>query len=318
MNTQTLIWGLIALTGAVDYVLFVTQGMAIVNDWSIALLLLTLFCLSVALERHVPPVARLIGAFAQLFAFSQVGGLLTYAAMAASPFPLADGLLNHADTLVGFDWTAWFDWLQVHPMLHFLLAKAYNSIPYQLAGLLFYFAYADAHRLDELIVATIFSVGIATIGMIFLPALGAWTQHGIGMVEPWRDDIIALRDHAMRTVRHTQGIIAFPSFHTAAAVLLVNMTRGYWFFVPVLVVNLAMITSVMTEGAHYGADMLSGLVLAGASISAARGLLTRCQTVRASWLLAHASAAKVLPFQAARRHCASGIEGFRRVALREP
>lgn len=199
-------------------------------------------------------------------------------------------------------------------MLHFLLAKAYNDIPYQLAVLLFYFAYADAYRLDELIVATTFPVGIVTIGMMFLPALGAWTQHSIGMVEPWRDDIIALRDHAMRTVRHTQGIIAFPSVPYTGGRLLINMTPGHWFFVPVLVVNLAMITSVMTEGAHYGADLLSGLVLAEVSIAAARGLLTRCQTARASWLLACASAADVLPFQAARRYCASGIGRFRRVA----
>jgi membrane-associated phospholipid phosphatase len=283
MDVQSLIWTLIAVTGMLDYVLFVAEGMTITVNWGVAILPMIQYGLSRLMRRRYPSAARLFEAFAQILAFCQVGGYLTYGAMAASPFPLADGLLSRADAALGFDWLAWFMWLQFHPALHWMLSMAYASVPLQVAALLAYFACTDPKRIDELVLGTIISVGIITPCMVLLPAVGAWTQHGVGLVEPWRGAILALRSHTLLTVGATQGIVSFPSFHTASAVLLANMARGRKWFLPVLVLNATMIASVMSEGAHYGVDMLSGLAVALIAIAASRSILAWCSLGRRSF-----------------------------------
>jgi len=111
--------------------------------------------------------------------------------------------------------------------------------------------------------------------MVLLPAVGAWSQHGVGIVEPWRADILALRSHALLTIGQTEGIITFPSFHATLGVLLANMARGRKWFLPVLVLNLLLIASVMSEGSHYAVDMVSGLVLAWVALAMSRATLAR-------------------------------------------
>ena len=275
MSAQSVIWILIATTGALDVVLFSAQGMTANVNWSAVAYLTGLLCGSRLIRWRYLPAARLAEAFAQLFAFCQVGSCLTYAVMAASPFPLMDGLLSQGDAMLGFDWLAWFTWVKDHPSVHCVLTYAYASVPLQLLLLMVYFAYVDAERVFELVLATVLAIAIIVPAMFFLPAVGAWSEHGVG-IEPWRADILALRSHTLLTVGKTQGIISFPSFHTVAGVLLVNMARGGKWFLPILVLNLLLIASVMTEGAHYGVDMLSGLAVAWAAIAFSRSILKWC------------------------------------------
>ena len=276
MNPSSLIWSLIAVTGVLDVVLFAALGMTATMNLAVVVFLAGLWGASRFVRQRNPPAAHLAEAFVQILAFAQVGSYLTYGAMAASPFPMADGLLERADAVLGFDWLAWFNWVHAHPIVHFVLAKAYASIPLQLLVLLVYFSFADADRVDELVLATIVAVLIIVPGIALLPAIGEWSQHGVG-IEPWRADILALRSHTMLTVSRTQGIVAFPSFHTVAGVLLANMARGRKWFLPVLALNVLMIVSVMSEGAHFAVDMLCGLVIACVAIAASRSILVWCK-----------------------------------------
>ncbi len=276
MNPSSLIWSLIVVTGALAVGLFAALGMAATMNLAVVVFLASLYGGAKLIERRNPPAARLAEAFVQILAFAQVGSYLTYGATAASPFPMADALLDRADALLGFDWPAWFSWVHAHPIVHIVLSKAYASIPMQLLLLLVYFSFADAERVDELVLATILAVLIIVPGMILLPAIGEWSQHGVG-IEPWRADILALRSHMMLTVSRTQGIVAFPSFHTVAAVLLANMARARKWFLPVLALNVLMIVSVMSEGAHFAVDMLSGLAVAWVAIAASRSMLIWCK-----------------------------------------
>jgi membrane-associated phospholipid phosphatase len=99
------------------------------------------------------------------------------------------------------------------------------------------------------------------------------------MVEPWRADILALRAHTLVVIGATQGIISFPSFHTICAVLLANMARGRRWLTPLLALNLLMILSVMSEGAHYAVDILSGVLVAFAAIVFARRMIAALAAV---------------------------------------
>lgn len=276
MNADALIWWLIGAVGMADSLLLVTQRMTVTGK-STALLAVVFLCAVSILYRHrAASIARLALVGAQVAAFSQVGAILTYTAMAASPFPIADALLSRADAAIGFDWLAWSDFVRAHPVFRSALVLAYASIPVQGIALIGYFSFKDAGRVHELLIAAILSIILITPIMVLLPAIGAWTQHGVGLIEPWRNDILALRSHAMVKIGETQGIISFPSFHTILGVLFINMARGCKCFVPVLILNLLLIVSVLTEGAHYGVDVLSGFAATFVVLAAAQFLLARC------------------------------------------
>jgi PAP2 superfamily len=249
------------------------------------IIVIFLYTLSVVIQRRNPPAARLFISGAQILAFAYVGAVLSYAAMAASPFPLADTLLSQADAAMGFDWLAWITWVSIHPTFHIVLKLAYASIPLQLTGLIVYFAYTDPTRIDELVLAGILSAVIIIPLMVLLPAVGEWSHHGTGIVEPWRRDILALRSHTLLTIGEMDGIIFFPSFHTVLGVLLANMARGRKWFLPVLIVNLLLIASVVSEGSHYGVDILSGLAVAWMVLAASRPILRWCAVMQVGAVL---------------------------------
>lgn len=59
-----------------------------------------------------------------------------------------------------------------------------------------------------------------------------------------------------------------PSFHTALAVFFIYAIRRIqWLLPSSILVNLTMIISTPTQGAHYLADVLGGLVLALVTIA---------------------------------------------------
>jgi hypothetical protein len=274
MNAQVLIWSVIAALAAVDAVMLPLQGMTITSRWPAFGLVVLMCCLSALVHRRNPAASRLAGAVAQIWALSDAGAILSYTAMAATPFAMADASLARWDAALGFDWMAWYAWVHAHPSVHVVLASAYASAPIQVVLLILYFSYVDPKRVDELLLAGILPIGIITPVMVLLPAVGAWSQHGVG-TEPWRADILALREHALTVIGQTQGIISFPSYHTVLGVVLAYAARGRKWFIPALCLNLLLIAAVMTEGAHYGVDLLSGLAVAFVSIAAARWMLAR-------------------------------------------
>jgi membrane-associated phospholipid phosphatase len=66
---------------------------------------------------------------------------------------------------------------------------------------------------------------------------------------------------------HLQGMVTFPSFHAAAAVLTAYAVRGVQFIrIPVLAFSLLMIVSAVPEGGHYLVDVIAGVLIAVACI----------------------------------------------------
>jgi membrane-associated phospholipid phosphatase len=59
------------------------------------------------------------------------------------------------------------------------------------------------------------------------------------------------------------GIATFPSFHATIAILTPLTLRSYpGIFLPLLVLDAAMLGGTVTEGAHYFADILAGAAMA--------------------------------------------------------
>ena len=273
MTARTLLWCIIAGTVLTDLLLLDSQGMTVSLQWRAVAGTLFLLALSAAYHRRSPIISTTALSATQLVIFSYAGAVLTYVTTAVSASrPLSDELLARADAALGFDWFAWFAFVNGHPWLKIPLAIAYGSIPPQLMLLFGYMAFKEPRRANEFLLATMLSAILLAPIMAALPA----AAHTINAVEPWRDDTLALRAHTLRQIGALEGIVTFPSFHTTLAILFINTVRGRRWFRPVLMANALMIVSVFSEGAHYLVDVLGGLALAVVAIAAARFLLSRC------------------------------------------
>jgi membrane-associated phospholipid phosphatase len=79
----------------------------------------------------------------------------------------------------------------------------------------------------------------------------------------------AMRNHSWSAIRELEGLISFPSFHTASGVLFVwalyPIRKLRWWIVAL---NVAMIASAPLQGAHYFIDIVAGVGVALAAVSA--------------------------------------------------
>lgn len=280
MSAQTVVWLIILLIAVGDGIALRLQGMSL--DWTAEwhnLLLLPLFLALARLLEWLrqPQAARFTTVVTQALTAAHVGTILSYVLTAASPFPLADSLFDRADIALGFDWLAWFNWIDQHPVIHNILILSYNSMIPQFLIMIAVFSYASRKRLDELLVESILAIIIILPILYLLPSVGAFTSHGITGRGDWEIDILRMRSHAVLVVVPREGIVTFPSYHTIMGVLFINMARGSRrLFYPLLLLNALLMVSVMSVGGHYLVDMIGGIALGFVALGAARYLLARC------------------------------------------
>lgn len=207
-------------------------------------------------------------------AFTLLGCILTYV-VARIDLPLRDAEFARYDSLLCFNWYRWASFVNSHKKLEFLLAVAYCSILPQTIGSLIYFCrIRRPDRNDDLLWTTMLAATITTAISAFLPALG---PHLKGQYVEWSATLAAIRAGSASTfaLDQLQGIIAFPSFHVVAAILLVYSHRPPLpSFRITAILNILMLVSIPFAGQHYLVDMISGAVVAATSIAAVR-LATR-------------------------------------------
>jgi hypothetical protein len=143
--------------------------------------------------------------------------------------------------------------------------------------------------------AFVFSALITIAISALIPAEGVFLHYGLdpahAAVLPASSTswpvFLGLRDGSYRLLMAVgaEGIITFPSLHAALAVI---MIAALW---PVPVVrwigfalNTVMLAATPIDGSHYFVDVLAGIVIAIASLAAARALVAR--------FAAHAAPAK--------------------------
>jgi membrane-associated phospholipid phosphatase len=232
-----------------------------------------LACHGVArLFRADAPILALTECVAQLFAQCMFGPLSYVAASVGGP--LQDDGLDRLDRALGFDWSGFNAWVAAHPWVQATLQLAYDSPPLQLGLLLLVVCYRHHQQVRELLLALTLTLLAAIVTASLLPALGAHIQHGapVPALQQGIDDLLALRDGSLRrlSLPDIQGIISFPSFHAAMAVLLAwGMRRPRWLLAVAAPVNAAMLVSTLTAGGHYLADVVAGAAIAAASAWAA-------------------------------------------------
>jgi membrane-associated phospholipid phosphatase len=211
-----------------------------------------------------------------LFYLMAATAALDCSALARTALPYADDILAAADRALGFDWLSMMFWFQASPMAANILIKAYAAFNWQpqLAILLLcvFGPHLEAYRF---ITAWALCLLLTVISYPFFPAIAAFHFYGVDpLLMPgetawasWhlRDIMDGLRSGANSTLGADQltGIVTMPSFHAAAAILLI---WAYWPFLwlrwPFAILNSVMFVSAVPVGGHYLVDVLAGLILA--------------------------------------------------------
>ncbi|MET7244343.1 phosphatase PAP2 family protein [Methylobacterium sp. EM32] len=238
-------------------------------------------------RRPDPRLAVSLSCVAQILGFSACAALLSYA-VAATGGPLRDDAFLALDRALGLDWTAYLAALNDRPGLGAALTLAYRTLMPQMILVVVVLGFGGRLAAAREFVLAFVIAGVVTVVLSgLLPAVGTYAHLGLrpedfsrlSPAAPYAHlaDLTGLRDGTLRsiTLDRMEGIITFPSFHTALGVLFI---RYFWMSRitrwPGIALNGMMIAATPIDGGHYFVDVGAGAVIAVLAIGAA-GFLVR-------------------------------------------
>ena len=196
--------------------------------------------------------------------FPVAGTQLTFLANSAA-LPMRPELFAAIDRAMGFEWIDWANFMIAHPWLEWLSGKAYSAYAFQPYLALILIAHStNRHRNAQFLLATIIALGVTIVISALVPAAGPGDVYGFKTPETLALEAVrAGQTDALPYV----GIVAFPSFHSAMAVLFTAAYRGMpRYFWPAAALNAAMLWSVPYSGDHYLIDVFAGVAIALAAV----------------------------------------------------
>jgi membrane-associated phospholipid phosphatase len=191
-------------------------------------------------------------------------------------FPLIDTQLIALDGMLGFDWRTYSAWLESIPTLSHRLSVVYYTLGAQLFAVITLLVWR-ARVQDARLFLGVFSFALVVTVVVatLWPAVGAYVFYDVridtldglkGRVH--EADLLALRAGELRQlVPSMQGLVTFPSFHAACAVLLVWAVRHLRVWRVLFgALNTTMLVATIADGGHYLIDIIGGIVLAWLSV----------------------------------------------------
>ena len=233
-------------------------------------------------QRRDPQVIFVLGSIAQIVLITVLMPPLTYVA-AATDLPLRDAELLALDRALGLDWAAYVAFVNDHPVLSGWLDYGYGMIRWPLFAIPVVLTAARHYgRLQNFTLAFALALIATTIVSALVPAVGVYQQIGLDPgvlthIDPqaYLDqvrDLEPVRTGALRQIDlfALAGIVTFPSFHAASAVLYAwALWPVRWIRPIALAANTAMMASTPINGGHYFSDLLAGIAVAAAAIAVA-------------------------------------------------
>ncbi len=219
--------------------------------------------------------------------YAMICSVLVSFLVAGFAAPYADAHLIRADAMFGFAWLEHAAFVQDRPWLRRLLAVAYGTLAWQTPAAVAVLGLLGHTAADEDFHAGIHRVPWPlqfSFPEFYRPRLLTGIS-GLNHLQTIRststipDAFRLIEDIRGGAKRHLlgfdfDGIVTFPSFHTAAGVML---AWGFWSVRllrwPMLAINAAMIASTPSIGAHYLVDVIAGVVMALMSIALAKRIL---------------------------------------------
>jgi len=237
------------------------------------------------LVRPDPQIARLMLNLVIGFWFVGFGILFSYLC-ATTNRPLVDTELAAIDYALGFDWPGMVNWAARQQWMvdwaRFVYDRPFSEL------LIIFPALAiigRPERVEEFVSCFIVSGIITAIIGAMLPADSGYAYFQVppevfmplkAVVTP--DYLSQFHELRSGELRHlvagdVRGLVAFPSYHTAFALLLIYAVRNVRFlFYPSLILNGAVIATTPFVGAHYVTDVIGGFAVAAFAMWAVRPL----------------------------------------------
>lgn len=238
---------------------------------------------AVSPKRQNPGVVFALTAIAQMVLAIALMTSITYIATSAN-LPLQDRTLLEIDRAMGFDFRGYLQFINDRPRLVHLFETGYRAISWPILVIVVVLPLLGWYRrTGEFICAFMLALIATTCISTLVPATGIYETMGIvpndfpsiipqAYYEGMRE-IPALRDGALRVLDlfRLSGVLTFPSFHAASAILYLWIFWSARWLRPVnLFCNGVMIVATPVDGGHYGIDVIAGIVLAAVAIFTAR------------------------------------------------
>lgn len=199
----------------------------------------------------------------------------------AFALPLADDSVRAFDLSLGFNHVTWMGWLNQHPSITSVFRPVYNSmIPQAVLIISLCLTTSRVRHLDRYLCAFAIAIILTSAVSALLPTHGivADLDPTLRNTPAWpfaATDVAtydALRSGALRNLIGIPklGIVSFPSFHAASAVL---AAWAFWTWpptrYPAAALNVILSIATVGCGGHYIADVLVGILVAVCSITLA-------------------------------------------------
>ena len=278
-------WALVTVLAAVDIVGFPLSGLGIAGR-SLMLQIGTVGLMQgiawfYRRLRRDAVIATACENLALLYAFVGAAQALD-CVLVAHGGSFADVRLARLDAALGLDWPQAFAFMTAHPAIARVLGLAYGSEFYQVIALPLLCLALRNTRLPRELTQTFLPAALASVLISgCVPALGAYVHYRVPGAETLNYvlQINGLRDGTLTRIDLLQleGLITFPSFHTALALLFIYVARGLpWALrLPLWILNGLILLSVPVLGGHYFVDMLGGGLVAAGAIAVSRWFSAR-------------------------------------------
>ncbi len=280
-------WILIVATAGLVGLLMASFGLVFPMADTIPILLTTVVLAGSALyyhHRNVENFVLCLDSLLRITTYTVCYTLLMYS-IGAIGAPWIDTYLVSFDESLGVHLPSIVRWSNSHPAWNQMLQLAYASMLPQTALTVIVLGFANNARalngfVREFIFASLICAGIFAVAPAEGPFI-AYDYPASPSQERYLEHIHQLREGTRTVVswNGAEGLISFPSFHTAWAILLVWAFREQRALLVVsCLLNAAVIISTLTTGWHYFADVLSGAGTAALAIALSAQWAARIST----------------------------------------
>lgn len=204
--------------------------------------------------------------------------------LAATNAPYIDNFLVEVDrSIFGFSWLEVAVFFSRQPMATMALSMTYTTLAWQPFVLLGLFVIQDKRReIQQFTLAWLLAPMLCVVALPFAPALGGYLHYAtsqadypyvlVGAAWDFEPLIDAIRSGELRHLGASPivGVVTFPSFHAAGAVILGWCGRKASGGAVIVGLNAAMLVSTIPIGGHYFIDVAGGVLVAILALGLAR------------------------------------------------
>jgi len=226
--------------------------------------------LAITARKNTPKLAKFTYSYGTFFFLALSFAVMT-TGVQLTPFPTIDSFLAKLDQAMGVDTPALMAWTAQHVYIHKILLTVYNFLYVEIVAIpLILPFFKNSKSVNTFFMTMLIAFLIGTTIYYFFPTAAP--------ASVFKSPYFMPSEHAtyikFYKVHHGQevtsgdgGLIAFPSFHVAWAVILTYATYSKkWLFVLLLIINFLLIISTVLLGFHYLIDVFGGIILAGLAI----------------------------------------------------